>query len=181
MKKLLILPGNGAHNKAWGEAAAEALLPHFDIVYLQHYNHWDTQNAAIDFAAEIEKISITVEGTDEDEPGDWYVCAKSVGALLAILAFGGGAIDPLKCVFFGMPLAMASEGIFKDDWSLLKEFVVPTFAFHNEHDPTADYSFTKEKLDAFAPAMTFKTLSGSTHDYLDFASYLPDITNFLRS
>ncbi len=178
MKKLLILPGNSQRNKAWGEACAQYFLDWFDVVYVQNYNHWSTGEQRIDFEAEIEKIEITVDD-NQNEAGDWYVFAKSVGSLLALEAFADGAIDPKKAVLFGMPLDMAAKDIYAEDWSALQEFTVPSMAFHNIDDPTTSHDFTVAKLQQYGSYFTIVSTEGDTHDYLDFNDYESYIKDFL--
>lgn len=176
MKKLLILPGNSPRNQAWGEAAAEFFSEQFDEIYLQLYNHWETGEAVIDVPDELDKIIATVEGGQADD--EWYICAKSVGALVALIAVQEEIIQPIKCIFFGMPLDMAGEELFKDDWSALTDFAVPALVFHNDNDPVANFAFTKAKIEAVGQDFVFKPLKGDTHDYLDFATYEEEIKNF---
>jgi predicted alpha/beta hydrolase family esterase len=180
MKKLLVLPGHSPRNKAWGQACAESMLDLFDVVYLQHYDHWDITDGKINWTDEIEKIAITVEG-NEEEVGDWYIAAKSIGSILALQAYAKEAIKPVKCLFFGMPLELAQEDVFKQSWTPLSLFPVPSLAFHNDNDPVANYDFTKTKLTALAPTISLITLSGDTHDYVDFTTYAEKIKTFIES
>jgi hypothetical protein len=180
MKKLLVVPGNSQRNKAWGEAAAQHFLEWFDVIYVQNYNHWSTGEERINFADEIEKIDVTVTD-NQNEVGEWYVFAKSVGSLLALEAFADGVIDPKRAVFFGMPLDMAAKDIYAEDWSALSEFTVPSLAFHNQADPTTSHDFTVAKLQAYGNEFTIVSTEGDTHDYLDFAEYEPYIKEFLSS
>jgi hypothetical protein len=176
MKKLLVLAGNSVKNRAWGEACAEYFRGDFDMTFFLEYDHWNTEAQKIDLAVEIQKIKETVEGTGETD--DWYVFAKSIGSVLTLKAIEQGVIAPEKCVFFGMSLnvAAAEQG---EDWSYLSEFSQPALAFHNDADPVAEYDFVVEKLRAFAPAITLRTVEGNTHDYTDFASYAEEVRHFL--
>jgi predicted alpha/beta hydrolase family esterase len=176
MKKLLILPGNSPRNQAWGEAAAEFFSGQFDEIYLQLYNHWETGEKVIDVPDELDKILATVENDGPDD--EWYVCAKSVGSLVALIAVQEEIIQPIKCIFFGMPLDTAAEELFKDDWSALTDFAVPTLVFHNDNDPVANFAFTKNEVESLGEEFIFKALTGDTHDYLDFANYEADIKEF---
>lgn len=176
MKKLLILPGNSPRNQAWGEAAAEFFSEQFDEIYLQLYNHWETGEAVIDVPDELDKIIETVGSIKEVD--EWYICAKSVGSLVALIAVQEDIIQPIKCIFFGMPLDVAGEELFKDDWSALTDFSVPTLVFHNENDPVANFDFTKEKIKTLGQDFIFKKLKGDNHDYLNFSDYETDIKDF---
>jgi len=176
MKKLLVLPGNSPRNRQWGEECAAFFADRFDEVVVQLYDHWESGEAKIDFVAELEKIAELVElGGDDTE---WYIFAKSIGSVLALLAVEADVIEPERCVFFGMPLD-AAEAVLGESWAPLTEFAVPALVFHNDHDPVADHTFTKDTLAAHSqPTLTFVTLSGTTHDYLDFAVYNTAIADF---
>jgi predicted alpha/beta-hydrolase family hydrolase len=177
MKKLLVLAGGSPRNRAWGEACAEFFKDQFDLTCFIHYDHWETGEPNINFAVEIEKIATTAEEAGEE--GEWFVFAKSIGSILTLKAVAAGAIAPLKCVFFGMPLSLVADTEFKDDWSLLEDFKTPALAFHNENDPIANYELTKERLATLAPNITLATLPGDTHDYLVFADCQQRITAFV--
>ncbi len=177
MKKLLVLPGNSPRNKAWGEACATFFQDYFDVVYLSNYNHWETGAQVINFTSELEKIDITVAAGEEDD--EWYICAKSVGSLLALLAMHDELIVPNRCVFFGMPLDMALQDLFKDSLLPLQALTAPTLVFHNVADPVAAHDVTKNLLAEHVKVTTFVSLEGDTHDYLDFTAYAPQVRAFL--
>jgi predicted alpha/beta hydrolase family esterase len=172
MKKLLILPGNSLQNKAWGEQCHVHFQSQFDEVSLQYYDHWQSDDSWIDIEAELKKLSNL-------EQGEWYVVAKSVGTILALLAIERQLIQPVKCIFFGMPLDMAEQDIFKGDMSPLVNCSVPILAFHNDQDPIADFSFTKNKLTA-NDHVQFVQLHDDTHDYMSFSHYQSKIEAFLH-
>jgi hypothetical protein len=176
MKKLLVLAGNSVKNREWGEACAEFFRADFDMVFYPHYDHWSTGGQVINLEVELQKVKETVQGAGE--PDDWYIFAKSIGSVLALLAVEQGIISPERCVFFGMPLKIAEAEVTKD-WSYLSEFFVPTVAFHNDNDPTADYAFTAQKIHELAPTITLRALHGDTHDYSDFTTYAGEIREFL--
>jgi len=178
MKKLLVLAGGSKRNESWGEACVEHFKNQFDSIHFIRYDHWSTGEPNIDFDVEIAKISATAEGAGEE--GEWYIFAKSIGSILTLKAVRAGAIEPSKCVFFGMPFSVVKDSIFKHDWSLLENFKIPALAFHNDNDPTANYELAEEKLTTLAPNIVLITLSGDNHDYLDFKVYEEQITDFLK-
>jgi hypothetical protein len=179
MKKLLVLAGGSARNQVWGDSCAEFFKKDFDITWVDFYDHWQTGESHINFEAELEKIKFWVE---ESNPGDtWYIYAKSIGSILALKAVQAGILSPVKCVFFGMPFSVVKDTLFKDDWSLLENFMIPALAFHNDNDPTAEYGLAKEKITTLAPSIAFETLKGDNHDYLDFAEYEARISEFVQS
>lgn len=178
MKKLLVLGGGSVRNREWGVACSEFFKDSFDLTCFVHYDHWETGGKNINFDIEIEKIAETVHGAGTE--GEWYVFAKSIGSILTLKAVEAGAIEPVQCVFFGMPLEIVSDTVMKDGWSLLSAFDIDSLAFHNDNDSTANYVYTQEKLATYAPDIALKTLSGDTHDYLDFESYKDTIYPFLK-
>lgn len=173
MKYLLVLAGNSVRNRAWGEACVQKFEDQFDLTFFPQYKHWESGEPQLDFETELELLRKMTEGVDKNT--EWYIFAKSIGTILAMKAVQQKIIVPTKCVFFGLPLAVARDG----DWSFLSEFNSPTLAYHNDHDPVADYACAVSKLKAVASKINLKTLSGSTHDYLDFADYESDINNFI--
>lgn len=177
MKKLLVLAGGSERNRAWGEGCVEAYQGWFDLTFFPHYNHWATGEKNLDFEAELQKIQETVAGAGSE--GQWYVIAKSIGSIVATKAIAEGIITPARCVFFGMPLNLVADSVFAHDFSPLAALTMPTRAYHNEQDPTANYDFAVTTLTAQAPMVTVCILPGDNHDYLDFATYAPDIKNFL--
>lgn len=178
MKKLLVLSGNHVRNRDWGEQCVEFFRGDFDMVFYPQYDHWDVEGGRIDIEVELQKVKETVAGTGESD--GWYVFAKSIGSVLALLAIQHGIITPERCVFFGMPLKIAEAEVTKD-WSYLSGLVLPVLAFHNDQDPIAAYEFTADIVHKLAPMITLRTLPGDTHDYRDFASYADEVRQFIVS
>jgi hypothetical protein len=177
MKKLLVLAGGSERNRAWGEGCADAYRGWFDMTFFPQYNHWATGEKNLDYPAELQKIKETVEGAGRE--GEWYIIAKSIGSVLATKAIAEGIIIPKRCVFFGMPLNLVADSVFAGDFTPLSALTMPTVAYHNQQDPTANYEYATNTLATHAPTVTVHTLPGDTHDYLDFATYASDIKSFL--
>ena len=148
----------------------------FDEVVMQEYDHWESGEQVINVPAELDKIAHTISHSPEDE---WFVCSKSIGTLLTLIAKQEGIISPKKSLLFGMPLDLAEEDLFKGDWSALSGYGVPSMAFHNEDDPVANCQFSEDKIKEQAPEIEFVKTPGDTHEYLDFARYGQIIKNFL--
>jgi hypothetical protein len=107
------------------------------------------------------------------------VMAKSAGSLLTFVAVKEGVLNPIKCIFFGIPFDLAVKDLFKDDWSPVSSFTIPAIAFHNEADPTADYRYTAATLAQHAPHITLITTNESDHWYGDIKTYDASILEFL--
>lgn len=179
MRQLIILPGNSARNKEWGEAVAAEYGQLFDQVYAQDYQHWREGRPTLDFAVELASLRKFVSAAGPDT--EFYVFAKSAGTLLTLLAAKERLLVPQGCVFFGLPLDWAEHDVFKGDWSPLADFTVPTLAFHNDHDPIADCDFVKDVLANHASLIRLVVTKGDTHDYLDFPEYRTALHEFFKS
>lgn len=166
MKKLVVLSGNSPRNQEWGESAAKYFGDWFDEVYLQYYDHWQKGTKDMDVEVELAKLKTAVA-----EQAEYYVLAKSIGSVLALIAVDRGFLKPEKCAFFGMPLEIASGDLFRGDWSPLRNFTVPTIAFHNDEDPIS-YTFTKQALEDHAGNnIEFITRRGDNHNYTEFEEF----------
>ncbi|MEM8895864.1 MAG: hypothetical protein AAGC88_14880 [Bacteroidota bacterium] len=177
MKKLIVLPGNGARNQMWGEECVEAYGAWFDDVHMQYYSHWESDEKNLDWQTEIEKLRVVKDTWDDED--EVFVIAKSIGTLVALTATAEQAIVPEKGVFFGMPLDLAAAALYQNDWTPLSGFSAPLLVFHNDNDPTTSYKFTKAKLHELQPTVTLVTLASDTHDYLDFSDYADQVKEFL--
>lgn len=177
MEYLLILPGNSIKNRVWGDTCLQSFQEWFDVSIMQEYLHWGTSQTELDLEAELDRLRRMMVDMSDDVK--WYIFAKSIGSVLALKAIEGGIISPQKCVFFGMPLNIVTK-LYGEEWSYFTTFNRPALAFHNHADPVADYAYVSTKLAELAPAITLKTLSEDTHDYLDFATYKRDIGPFLQ-
>lgn len=179
MRHLLVLPGNSIKNKAWGELMLEHFSSQFDSAFLLSYDHWESEEANIDFDREEEKIREHIATLPADT--EVILFAKSVGSLLAFLAIHHGALTPTRCVFFGIPFDLAVEKLFKESWAPVDSFTIPATAFHNVEDPTTSYEFTKDALAVHASHSTLITTNEADHWYGDVATYEPVLSNQLES
>ena len=176
--QLIILPGNNKTNQTWGELVRDHYGPHFTSTHLVEYEHWAKDEPVIDFDVELVKLREREQPLFSSE--QTVVMAKSAGALLALVANVEGIIKADACVFFGIPFAMAAEGIFQNDWSAVSDFKIPALAFHNLQDPTADYRYTAAILAEHTPHIELITTDANDHWYGDLASYDEQILPFLQ-
>lgn len=169
MRHLIILPGNSLKNKAWGELIASHYGLHFNSVLMMEYDHWESGEANINFKLEAEKIAAHVATLPVGV--EIILFAKSAGSLLALLVLQQKMFVPIRVVFFGMPLDLAADNLFKDSWSAISELTVPTISFHNIEDPTTSYAFTKLILESQNPAITLISTQEQDHWYGDVETY----------
>lgn len=178
MRTLIILPGNSPKNKEWGEGIAKAFGGLFDTVYQQSYTHWATGEETINFDHELEKLRTVIMNETKTDV-QYYIFAKSFGALLALMSVYRGFITPKQCVFFGLPFNLARDhDIFKGEWAPLTSFKIPSLAFHNDNDYVAHHAYTAEKLVSI-PSIELVTTKGDDHGYFEFKSYKERIKAFL--
>ncbi len=168
MKHLIVLPGNSARNKAWGEGMLSYYAEYFDSFYLQEYDHWQT-GANMDIVVEENKLRSHVENIPRDT--QLFILAKSAGTILCLRAVQAGFLSPAHCVFFGMPLQWAVTDVFGGNWEVLEGYNIPTIAFHNEYDPTANYEYTKKIIEDRMKSVSLVTTEGHDHNYEDYSIY----------
>ena len=78
-----------------------------------------------------------------------------------------------------MPLELASQDLFKNDWSALEKFNLNSIAFHNDEDPIS-YRYTKDAIAKYAPnSIKLITKVGNNHNYTEFDDYDSEIKEYL--
>lgn len=177
MRHLIVLPGNSPRNREWGVACAEYFTEQFDSVWMAEYEHWASGEQWIDLACEEERLRQHIANLPAEVTV--YIFAKSIGSILAVNAAAHGVVRPVGCAFFGMPLDYAVPEVWRVDAGPLASLTDSTIVFHNDADPTASYTVTRDTIAQYAPSAAFITTSDTTHDYLDFAQYETTITRLL--
>jgi len=178
MQHLLILPGNSVENRTWGEVLLAQYGPKFGSARMVSYEHWEAGEPKIDFDVELVKLR-ELQTVPLFDASELVVMAKSAGTLLAFIAAAEGIVQPAKAIFFGIPFALAADGVFHDDWSVVQNFSVPTLVFHNHDDPVTQHSYTEATLRQYLPHATLITTLGTDHWYGDTDTYDPHIADFL--
>jgi hypothetical protein len=169
MLHLIVLPGNSVKNKAWGELILEHYASQFDSAFMLKYDHWVSGEPTINFPNEETKLHAHVASLPPAT--EIILFAKSAGSLLALLSMHHGVLNPTQVVFFGIPLDLAADNLFKDSWAPLSELRVPAIAFHNVTDPTTSYEFTKSMLAIHNPTVELITTRETDHWYGDLKIY----------
>ncbi len=162
MKHLIVLPGNNVANKAWGERILSHYAEYFDSLYLQEYDHWE-RGGNMDMVAEEQKLQAHTATLSAET--QIFVLAKSAGSILCLGAVQAGFLVPTYCAFFGMPFEWAVTDVFGGNWSTVDSFSVPAVAFHNTHDPTAPFAYTKQVIDQHMPKVSLIATPGNDHVY----------------
>ena len=164
MTKVILLPGNGAHNRDWIEDVQSRIGG--EILY---YKHWETGEPMLDFAVEVQRLKELADGHPIK------VFAKSAGALLAIKAFREAGIQIEQAVFVGTAVSWGAErGIPVREW--LREWQVRTLFVHKENDLVIAANELSIILDGRHEILV---LQGADHDYMEFDQYIQRVRGML--
>lgn len=159
---VLILGGQSARHEAWVRQVQAALQPHFERAVILDYRHW-REGGDMDIAYEMAQAAQLAADLDE-----YVVVAKSIGTVVATLDIATGQLHPARCVFLGFPLRSVVQSMPAMQPAFAS--LPPVVFVQNEHDPLGDAAAVQPFVAASnAPAASFVTIPGSTHDYLDFA------------
>ncbi|MFA4827412.1 MAG: hypothetical protein WC596_04160 [Candidatus Shapirobacteria bacterium] len=100
---IIYLAGNSLNNKTW----IEKVKSEFDIFStgtILNYDHWTNGKKFIDFGAKSKKLAELVKTQN-----NYYIFAKSVGAILALKTIYEKATNPQKIILCGHPYLLAKE------------------------------------------------------------------------
>ena len=159
----VFLGGNSLKNKDWIEKVQNLSKKNIKSTHIHYYKHWETNDDFIDLDFEIETLSNFLKGKT-----NYVVFAKSMGVLLTIKAVSRGLIQPNKCLFVGMPLAVVKENKYKlRSW--LTKYKVYTLFIQHDKDPLGSADSLKKYLDKNRLVnYAFMELKGDTHSYEEF-------------
>lgn len=164
MTKLILLPGNGTHNRQWIEDVQSRIGG--EILY---YKHWETGEPTIDFSVEARQLKELADGQSIN------VFVKSVGTLLAMKAVREVGVRIEKAVFVGTAVHWGTErGIPVRAW--LKEWEIPTLFVHKENDVVISADELSTILNGRHEILV---LQGADHDYMEFDQYLQRVQGIL--
>jgi alpha/beta superfamily hydrolase len=162
INKLILLAGNSAGNKNWIEEVGETMAGDFKEVYVQHYDHWETDEGMIDLELEKSKLRKSTE-----DCSNCVVFGKSAGVILALQALESGIIDPYAMFFVGFPYHFA-ERIGADPDRLLKNVDIPVRIVQKETDPAINAEDLRQILDKIDnDNIEFERIPGDNHHYGD--------------
>lgn len=161
---IVILGGNSPKNKLWNDEMSAVLREHFDTVSCITYDHWESNVPTIDLKAEAKKL----EQLCSSEKA-CIVVAKSVGTLVSIRAIRELGIQPIACIFAGVPIVWATDNdIFLTD--LLTGYKTPTLFIQQKDDPFGSFQQLKKLLaESNTEHATLKCINGNDHGYTDFS------------
>jgi len=148
--KLLILPGQDKRNQQWCQNLERKVSDRF-ICTSVVYPHWE-RGGQMRFDSALRSVP---------NIGSCFVCAKSAGVILALLAIISGDIKPKSCVFIGVPLRWEGAEDF-DLTAMIQQLLCPKIIIQNQDDPLGganDVKYLGAKL---------IILEGETHEYDNF-------------
>lgn len=160
---IIYLAGNSLGNKTWIEKV-KSEFDSFSTGEILQYDHWTTGDKFINFETESEKLAELVK-----DKKDYFVFAKSVGTILALITISENKFKPNKAIFCGLPYRLGGEiGVPLDQY--LKSLAIPTIFIQNEFDPVYSHAELKNVLDNNKPSNYQLILNSgdSTHDYENY-------------
>ncbi|MBI5794022.1 hypothetical protein HZA87_02970 [Candidatus Uhrbacteria bacterium] len=164
MNKLVLLPGNGAHNREWIESVQARLGGQIQI-----YRHWQSGEALIQFDHEADVLARVADGESI------CVFAKSAGCFVAMKAVREQGVKIERAVFVGVAVEWGEElKIPVREW--LADWDVPTLFVHKIQDPVIHLDHLKPLLPAGSELLD---LPGADHDYLELDTFIPKARSFL--
>ncbi len=178
MTKILILGGNSNKNKDWVDSLAGLLytkkIMGMEIVGY-HYSHWNRGDVNINFNKELEHISRIV-----NKEKDYFVVAKSAGAILCLNGIFDKLLKPKACIFMGVAINWAKENKFwKNEWA--NNYSVPTVYLQNSDDPAIEFDNLKKMLlDYNSKNYEIKIWHERGHKYEDFLGVSNVVYNFIE-
>lgn len=165
MSSVILLPGNGAHNRSWIESIQKETGG-----TIQYYNHWLTEGSEIDFSYEAQTLAKNAQGQGIS------VFAKSAGTLVVMKAVREFGAQIERAVFVGTPVKWGiAKWIPVSAW--LSEWNVPTLFIQKEQDHVIS---SRELSMLIGERHRLLTLPGRDHDYLEFEQYIPQVKEVLE-
>ena len=169
---LIILSGNAPENKEWAEKVGKLFKDEFDSIYIQYYEHWPNQKKIIDFNLEISKLV-------KNNRRNLIIIAKSVGVALAIKCIHTKKLNPLKCVFFGLPIKWCEKNnIPLQNW--LINYKRPSLFIQQTEDPFLSFSELKPLLEKLnVKNYSLYEVNGNDHIYLNIKKLKNTMEKFI--
>lgn len=161
--EIIYLAGNSLGNITW-IVKVKLEFDSFSSGTILNYDHWTNGNKFIDFAVESKKLADLVKNKK-----NYYIFAKSVGSILALMTIYEKTVFPQKLIICGHPYLLAKEvGLPIDGY--LKSLSIPTIFIQNEFDPLYSFSQLEKTLKEISPTnyQLIKNSNINTHDYQDY-------------
>lgn len=159
----LLLPGNSPRHAEWVEDLRSALLPGLAVVKTQQYRHWRTGEERADVAYETAEAKDNASGLDP-----YVIVAKSIGTVIAVKGVADGVLAPTKLILLGVPIR---GGTTVDEFlGWLSSITTTVVIVQNTADPLGSFADVRTAFEKAGPHVSFVELTGTTHDYLNFAA-----------
>lgn len=165
MSPLILLPGNGSHNRTWIESIQTGIGG-----TVHYYKHWLVEGSEIDFPYEARTLAERANGQTIS------VFAKSAGCLVAMKAVREFGMQIEKAVFVGTPVKWGiAKWIPVTEW--IREWSVPTLFIQKEQDHVISAQELSVLIGARHPLIT---LPGKDHDYLELVQDPSQVKRFVE-
>ena len=174
----LILGGDNKKNAQWIEQISLAIGHLFDDCVKMQYEHWNTENAHIDFnieTARLEQIRMNYEAEDV------VIVAKSAGVVLGLKAIAKEVIRPKKCVFIGTPIGLDWIDKVVDVKQLINNNDYQTLYIQNSKDPITSFKTIKKTLLNNSIKSQLICIESNTHEYENYKKIINHMKDFFTS
>lgn len=167
-----LLPGNS--HLEWMREVEDKIKPLFDETKLLEYKHFETGEELIDLEHESDKLEELIY-----DLGEYLIVAKSAGSILAVKNIFENKINPIGCVFMGVPILWAREKGFEvDKW--IKNYSMPTLFIQQTNDPYMPAEKLREwLLENNVSNYTLVEVPGDNHHYEDLELLKSGIEKFI--
>lgn len=168
---ILFLPGMAQKTEVWAEKLMKELALENCQLTIQRYDHWDSEgDGCMRLEGEIEKM----QAAKVD-----LLLAKSIGAVVALMAVNRQVIKPSKVVLIGTPvLSCAEENI--DLRSLAGNLAIPALYIQQKDDVVGSSGRLCTEVGK-APLATVVEIPGNNHQYKDLKLVCRHIRKWLEA
>jgi len=155
-KNVIILGGNNNCNISWLKKMKREYKKSYNV-FDMYFDNW-IDNSDMDFEIELEKFRNIVEPLDE-----YFVVAKSAGAILSLMAINKEFIMPEKIVIMGVPLVYAErKKIDIEELLSLASKKSNILIIQQKNDPQGKY---QDIVELITPNIQKIEIKGNHHTY----------------
>jgi len=127
---------------------------------VHEYQHCRTGGSSIDVDDEIRRVGEAASRFD----APYVVFAKSIGIFITLRGIEEGVLQPVKCMFVGVPLSLFQN----QSTGLLEHNELPTIVAQNRRDPVASFDEVSGYITGLGiPNYRLVQLPGDNHHYED--------------
>jgi hypothetical protein len=170
--ELILLGGKSLKNQEWIEKVKyefRIYFPNSEIIYYDHWNKKEFQE--IDLDLEAKKLAECAKTKKY-----FSIFAKSMGTIITMKAVKEYGLNPVFCVFTGLPVNIINEH--PEYLNFINDFSCRSILFQNEKDNMGHYQDAKDFKEK-ARLINLEVIqdTGQNHEYENFYEYLSFLNN----